>query len=166
MKKAEVAIGGKYYANVSGKRVVVRIDSENRAGIASGNLAQGGNMQQPGQTQIAGAVYVLRFDASGREFICVNGSAVYFDNVNSLAGQGNQGNQYRAGYGSYEGNKGDNSKDRPSNNNPPVPSTNSNESSQNRTGDSTKSRTADPADANNPADAKSDASNDSSDIRI
>ncbi len=32
MKKADVAIGGKYYANVSGKRVVVRIDSESPIG--------------------------------------------------------------------------------------------------------------------------------------
>ncbi len=137
----------------------------NRAGIESGNLSQGGNMQQPGQSQITGPVYLLRFDASGREYICVNGSAVYFDNVNSLAGQGNQGNQYRAGYGSYDGNKGDNSKDRPSNNNPPVPSTNSNESSEVRPGDSTKLRTVDPSNANNPADAKYDACNDSSDSR-
>ena len=32
MKKAEVKIGGKYYANVSGKRVVVHIDSESPIG--------------------------------------------------------------------------------------------------------------------------------------
>ena len=32
MKKAEVKIGGQYFATVSGKRVVVKIDSENRGG--------------------------------------------------------------------------------------------------------------------------------------
>ncbi len=32
MKKAEVKIGGQYFATVSGKRVVVKIDGENRGG--------------------------------------------------------------------------------------------------------------------------------------
>ena len=32
MKKADVKIGGEYYAKVTNKKVVVRIDAENRSG--------------------------------------------------------------------------------------------------------------------------------------
>ena len=32
MKKADVKVGGEYYANVTNKKVVVRIDSTNTAG--------------------------------------------------------------------------------------------------------------------------------------
>ena len=32
MKKIDVAIGGQYYANVTGKKVVVRIEAENQSG--------------------------------------------------------------------------------------------------------------------------------------
>jgi len=42
MKKAEVKIGGKYYANVTGKKVEVQIDSEkNGGGWFATNLATG-----------------------------------------------------------------------------------------------------------------------------
>jgi hypothetical protein len=42
MKKAEVKIGGKYYANVTGKKVEVQIDSENPGGgWFATNLATG-----------------------------------------------------------------------------------------------------------------------------
>ncbi|AMV35231.1 hypothetical protein VN12_24110 [Pirellula sp. SH-Sr6A] len=42
MKKAEVKIGGKYYANVTGKRVEIRIDSEKTGGgWFATNLATG-----------------------------------------------------------------------------------------------------------------------------
>ena len=64
------------------------------------------NMQPSGQ------VYMLRHDASGREFICVNGSPVYFDSphMNQTNGAMNQNgqsagmqqNQRRAGYGSHD----------------------------------------------------------------
>jgi len=118
---------------------------------------------QAGQSQNAGPVYMLRFDASGREFICVNGRPIYFDNVNSTSSQGNSGNQnqyqnqyqnqnqnqnqYRSGYGSYNGNNGnngDNSRDRssnvyPSTIQPPIGT------SQNPLGGNTNSRTVDPA---------------------
>ncbi len=51
-----------------------------------------------------GRVYVLRHDRFGREFICVNGQAVYFDNqgTSSAAQQSSDSNRYRAGYGSYD----------------------------------------------------------------
>jgi hypothetical protein len=42
MKKAEVKIGGKYYANVSGNRCEIRIDAEKpRGGWDATNLATG-----------------------------------------------------------------------------------------------------------------------------
>ncbi len=70
----------------------------------SGGFVPNTNMQQSWTSQNAGRVYVLRFDAGGREFICVDGRPVYFDNVNSLSTQGNVNsqNQYRAGYGNYD----------------------------------------------------------------
>ncbi len=76
----------------------------------SGGFVPYTNMQQSWTSQNAGRVYVLRFDASGREFICVDGRPVYFDNVNSLSAQGNVNsqNQYRAGYGNYDSINGQN----------------------------------------------------------
>ena len=42
MKKAEVKIGGKYYANVTGKKVEIQIDSEKpNGGWNATNLATG-----------------------------------------------------------------------------------------------------------------------------
>ena len=73
-----------------------------------GNLMAVDNMQQPWQSQNVGRVYVLRFDANGREFICVDGRPVYFDNVNAVSAQGNSTNQnqYRSGYGNYDSQNG------------------------------------------------------------
>ena len=75
----------------------------------NGNAMQSGapsyaNGQQSWSSQNSDRVYMLRFDACGREFICVDGRRVYFDNVNSLSTGANATtqNQYRAGYGSYD----------------------------------------------------------------
>ena len=64
----------------------------------SGGFAPGTSMQQSSYSQNAGRVYVLRFDASGREFICVDGTQVYFDNAASASTHGNANtqSQYRA----------------------------------------------------------------------
>ncbi len=119
---------------------------QNRPRTELGNALSGDNMQQMGQSQNAGPVYLLRFDASGREFICVNGRSIYFDNVNSVSAQGIAGNQsqYRAGYGSYDGNNADSSKSRSSNANqpiaPPTPG-----AIQNATGGTTSSNSVDAA---------------------
>ncbi len=44
--------------------------------------------QQPGQGyQNSGRTYQLQHDASGREFICMNGQRVYFDNQNSSSNE-------------------------------------------------------------------------------
>ena len=70
---------------------------------AGGSVASD-NLQSTQSTQNSGPVYMLRYDVNGREFICVNGRPVYFDNVNSVSAQGTPGNQnqYRAGYGNYD----------------------------------------------------------------
>jgi hypothetical protein len=49
--------------------------------------------------QGTGPVYLLRYDASGREFICVNGQPVYFD---TQPGQGQQPTPAEAGVDSTE----------------------------------------------------------------
>jgi len=123
-----------------------------------------GQPMQPGQVQTgqspyAGPVYMLRFDASGREFICVNGRAIYFDNVNSISAQGNSRNQnqsqnqYRAGYGSYDGNNGDTLRGRsPTSDQPKIqPSLGF---GQNPLGGNSNSRTVDPT---NSQKAKNDS---------
>jgi len=55
-------------------------------------------------------VYTLRYDQSGREFICVGGQRVYFDSqrssTNAISQSSDQDQRYRAGYGSYD-NDGD-----------------------------------------------------------
>lgn len=68
------------------------------------------NMRQPPQLQNNGMAYTLRKDTNGREFICVNGRSVYFDNANSLSARENTGTgiQYRAGYGNYDLQNGQN----------------------------------------------------------
>ena len=51
MKKAEVKIGGKYYANVTGKKVEIQIDSEKPSGgwnatnLATGKKIAGGDLR-------------------------------------------------------------------------------------------------------------------------
>lgn len=104
------------------------------------------NMQQPWQSQNVGRVYVLRFDANGREFICVDGRPVYFDNVNSVSAQGNSGtqNQYRAGYGNYDLKNGQKTQDPSRNADQTKTEQQTNATGQNSLGDSTNSRTVDP----------------------
>ena len=66
--------------------------------------------RQSWSSQNSGRVHMLRFDARGREFICVDGRPIYFDNVNSVSTQANAAtqNQYRSGYGSYDSQNGRN----------------------------------------------------------
>ncbi len=111
-----------------------------------GNSMAVDNMQQPMQSQNAGRVYLLRFDANGREFICVDGWPVYFDNVNSVSAQGNSGtqNQYRAGYGNYDSRNGQNAQDQFRNGDQRKTEQQNNATGQNSFGNSTNSRTVDP----------------------
>ena len=84
--------------------------NQNNGTLQNGTVSQLGssapmtNWQQSSSTQNSGRVYLLRHDANGREFICVDGRMVYFDNANSVSAQGNQANQdqYRSGYGNYD----------------------------------------------------------------
>ena len=78
--------------------------------MQSGGSVASDNLQSTQSTQNSGPVYMLRYDVNGREFICVNGRPVYFDNVNSVSAQGTPGNQnqYRAGYGNYDLKNGQN----------------------------------------------------------
>ena len=90
---------------------------QNRPQTQMGSSVPADNMQQSWSSQNAGRVYVLRFDANGREFICVDGRPVYFENVNSNSSQGNawnqnqnqNQNQFRSGYGNYDLKNGQNS---------------------------------------------------------
>ena len=75
--------------------------------MANGGMMAGG-MQSSGPM---GPVYLLQHEASGREFICVNGSRVYFDqpgtNQNTGTNQFDANTsavqeQRRAGYGNYD----------------------------------------------------------------
>jgi hypothetical protein len=83
---------------------------QNRSGTQFRSSSSGSNGQQFWAVQNDNCVYLLRFDANGREYICVNGRPVYFDNVKSVSPQGNSGiqNPYTAGYGNYELNNGQN----------------------------------------------------------
>jgi hypothetical protein len=57
MKKAEVKIGGKYYANVTGKKVEVQIDSEkNGGGWNATNLATGKKIHVKSAQRLQGEV--------------------------------------------------------------------------------------------------------------
>lgn len=63
-------------------------------GIDQGSLTPGdgtGQVQHSGQVEYNGRAYVLRHDSQGREFICVCGRPVYFDNTD-------QGQQSRDAY--------------------------------------------------------------------
>ncbi len=56
MKKADVQIGGRYYANVSGKRVEVRIDAEkSRGGWEATNLTTGKQIHIKSAQRLQGA---------------------------------------------------------------------------------------------------------------
>jgi hypothetical protein len=83
---------------------------------SQGQYSQGqysqGQYSQGQYSQGSGQVYLLRRDACGREFICVNGNPVYFDSpsMKSQDGSINQivpdvQNQRRAGYGSQDQNQ-------------------------------------------------------------
>ena len=57
MKKAEVKIGGKYYASVTGKRVEIQIDSEKASGgWDATNLATGKKIHIKSAQRLQGAV--------------------------------------------------------------------------------------------------------------
>ena len=57
MKKAEVKIGGKYYANVTGKKVEIQIDSEKPSGGWNAtNLATGKKIQVKSAQRLHGEV--------------------------------------------------------------------------------------------------------------
>ncbi|HUP81494.1 MAG TPA: hypothetical protein VM260_23285 [Pirellula sp.] len=110
------------------------------------NSSQNNSMQQSWSSQNAG-VHLLRFDASGREFICIGGRPVYFDNVNSVSSQGNSGtqNQHRSGYGNYNLKNGQNTQNQSRQgdqlkNEQQTPATD-----QKSFSDSTNSRTVDPS---------------------
>ncbi len=113
----------------------------------SGNSMAVENNQQPWQSQSASRVYVLRIDASGREFICVNGRPVYFDNVNSVSAQANSGtqNQYRAGYGNYDLRNGQNTQNQSSKADQLKTEQKTSGSGQNSFSDGTNSQTLNPA---------------------
>ena len=90
---------------------------QNWQGSSSSQMAAGSSMAQNAGSasngmQQSGPVYVLYHDASGREYICVNGNRVYFDSpsMNQPNGSMNQNaqsagmqqSQRRAGYGSQD----------------------------------------------------------------
>lgn len=110
------------------------------------NSSQNNNMQQSLSSQVGGRVYVLRLDANGREFICVDGRPVYFDNVTSVPAQGNSGvqDQYRAGYGNYDLNNGQNTQDQLRKSDPPKTEQKTPGSGQSPFGDSTNTRNVGP----------------------
>jgi hypothetical protein len=61
MKKAEVKIGGKYYANVTGKRVEIQIDAEkSTGGWAATNLATGKKIHIKSAQRLQGEVGARR----------------------------------------------------------------------------------------------------------
>ncbi|WP_372725452.1 hypothetical protein, partial [Novipirellula sp.] len=78
--------GGQVYGNQYGS-------SYGGTAYSSGYAGTGSYM---GGHSGSGVVHTLRHDASGREYICVGGQRVYFDNVAT------QNGSYQAGYGSYD----------------------------------------------------------------
>lgn len=116
------------------------------------NSSPNSNIQQPSSSSnIDGRVFVLRFDARGREFICVDGRSIYFDIVNSVSAQGNSGtqNQYRAGYGSYESKNGRNMQDQSRDGDQLKSESRTSGSSQSTSKESTNPGTVDPVNSNN-----------------
>jgi hypothetical protein len=77
MKKAEVKIGGKYYANVSGKRCEVRIDAEKpRGGWDATNLATGKKIHVKSAQRLQGEVGAKR----GRTKVTTEGNITVVEN--------------------------------------------------------------------------------------
>jgi hypothetical protein len=77
MKKAEVKIGGKYYANVSGKRCEVRIDAEKpRGGWEATNLVTGKKIHIKSAQRLQGEVGAKR----GRAKVTTEGNVTVVEN--------------------------------------------------------------------------------------
>lgn len=140
---------------------------QNRARTESGSSMPVDNTQQSGKSQNAGQVFMLRLDAIGREFICVNGRPVYFDNVNSVSAQGNSGtqNQYRAGYGNYDLKNDQNSQDQSRKGDRLKTEQQTSGSGQSSFSDSTNSRTVGPINSTNTSNGPEIASPDRDRLR-
>jgi hypothetical protein len=77
MKKAEVKIGGKYYANVTGKRVEIQIDAEKTTGgWTATNLATGKKIHIKSAQRLQGEVGKRR----GRAKVTTEGSVTVVEN--------------------------------------------------------------------------------------
>ena len=77
MKKAEVKIGGKYYANVSGNRCEIRIDAEKpRGGWDATNLATGKKILIKSAQRLQGEVGAKR----GRAKVSTEGNVTVVEN--------------------------------------------------------------------------------------
>ncbi len=77
MKKAEVTIGGKYYANVSGNRCEIRIDAEKpRGGWDATNLATGKKILIKSAQRLQGEVGAKR----GRAKVTTEGNVTVVEN--------------------------------------------------------------------------------------
>ena len=77
MKKAEVTIGGKYYANVSGNRVEIQIDAEKATGGWSAtNLATGKKIHIKSAQRLQGEVGTRR----GRAKVTTEGNVTVVEN--------------------------------------------------------------------------------------
>lgn len=77
MKKADVKIGGKYYANVTGKRCEIRIDAEKpRGGWDATNLATGKKILIKSAQRLQGEVGAKR----GRAKVTTDGDETVVEN--------------------------------------------------------------------------------------
>ncbi|MCY2977232.1 MAG: winged helix-turn-helix domain-containing protein [Planctomycetota bacterium] len=77
MKKAEVKIGGKYYANVSGNRCEIQIDAEKpRGGWDATNLATGKKIHIKSAQRLQGEVGTRR----GRAKVTTEGNVTVVEN--------------------------------------------------------------------------------------
>jgi hypothetical protein len=92
MKKAEIKIGGQYYANVSGKRCEVRIDAEKpRGGWDATNLATGKKILIKSAGRLQGEVGTRR----GRAKVTTEGNVTIVENeparVETIGGDSSTG---------------------------------------------------------------------------
>ena len=77
MKKAEVKLGGKYYANVSGNRVEIQIDAEkSTGGWSATNLATGKKIHIKSAQRLQGEVGTKR----GRAKVTTEGNVTVVEN--------------------------------------------------------------------------------------
>ncbi len=88
MKKAEVTIGGKYYANVSGNRCEIQIDAERpRGGWDATNLATGKKILIKSAQRLQGEVGTRR----GRAKVSTEGNVTVVENepatVETISGE-------------------------------------------------------------------------------